>query len=129
MLFLFGRSWAAVTLVTVFPVAVGLISYYVLQFRGNPLLPWDISSFTTAMGVVSNYTFLPTIRIDFVLAMAIFQVVLGIKCSETLLRGSRFCACPSPPLSALCWRRPVSMCVQTTVSGLFPWTIPAATCP
>lgn len=90
LLFLFGRSWAAVTLVTVFPVAVGLISYYVLQFRGNPLLPWDISSFATAMGVVSNYTFLPTIRIDFVLAMAIFQVVLGIKCSETLLRGKPF---------------------------------------
>ncbi len=87
LLFLFGRSSAAVAIVTIFPVCVGFISYYVMQFRGNPLLPWDIGSFTTAMGVVSNYTFLPTIRGAFVFAIAIFQVVLGIKCSERVLGG------------------------------------------
>lgn len=87
LLFLSGSSGAAVALVTVFSVGVGFVSYYVAQFRGMPLLPWDISSFSTAMGVVSNYDFLPTIRLDFVFAIALFQVLLGLKCNERIFPG------------------------------------------
>ena len=87
LFFLLGSSAWAVAITTVFSVGLGIASYYVSQFRGMPLLPWDISSFSTAMGVVSNYDFIPTIRIDFVLAVGIFQVLLGIKCNERILKG------------------------------------------
>ena len=89
-LFLLGlcsSTAAAVTIETVFTVVVGLISYYVAQFRGNPLLPWDISSIGTAMGVVSNYEFIPFPRGLFVFAVAAALITLSIKCNERFLPG------------------------------------------
>ena len=87
LFFLLGSSAWAVALTTVFSVGLGIASYFVAQFRGMPLLPWDIASFSTAMGVVSNYDFLPTIRIVFVLSIGLFQILLGIKCNERILKG------------------------------------------
>ncbi len=87
LFFLLGSSAWAVALTTAFSVGLGIVSYYVTQFRGMPLLPWDISSFSTAMGVVSNYDFIPNIRIVFVLSIGLFQILLGIKCNERPLTG------------------------------------------
>lgn len=36
---------------------ISIINYYVLLFRGKPLLPWDIYAFSTAMNVASSYVF------------------------------------------------------------------------
>ncbi len=36
---------------------LGAANYFVLTFRGNPILPTDIASFTTAMNVAENYTY------------------------------------------------------------------------
>lgn len=36
---------------------LGVINYYKLQFRGEPLQPWDLFSAKTAMNVSSSYTF------------------------------------------------------------------------
>jgi len=79
---LFGHTAGAVAFITIFPVCVGYISYYTTLFRGVPLLPWDIASFKTAMGVVGNYTFVPTPRGMFVFALALFQVQLGFACNR-----------------------------------------------
>lgn len=35
----------------------GVVNYYVMKFKGNPLLPGDLLSYKTAMSVVGNYTF------------------------------------------------------------------------
>lgn len=36
---------------------LGAANYFVLTFRGNPILPTDMASFTTAMNVAENYTY------------------------------------------------------------------------
>lgn len=36
---------------------LGAANYFVLSFRGNPILPTDLASFTTAMNVAENYTY------------------------------------------------------------------------
>lgn len=36
---------------------LGAANYFVLTFRGNPILPTDIASMTTAMNVAENYTY------------------------------------------------------------------------
>jgi phosphoglycerol transferase MdoB-like AlkP superfamily enzyme len=36
---------------------LGAANYFVLTFRGNPILPTDIASLTTAMNVAENYTY------------------------------------------------------------------------
>lgn len=38
-------------------LAVGLMNYYVIQFRSSPILPWDMLSLKTALSVSDNYTF------------------------------------------------------------------------
>lgn len=35
----------------------GIANYYVMEFKGNPLLPSDLLAFKTAAAVVDNYTF------------------------------------------------------------------------
>ncbi len=36
---------------------LGAANYFVLTFRGNPILPTDLASLTTAMNVAENYTY------------------------------------------------------------------------
>lgn len=38
-------------------VGFGIATYYTTEFRGSPILPWDIQSFGTAMGVAGEYTY------------------------------------------------------------------------
>ena len=56
-LFLFaltGRVRAALMIQTVFCALYGLAGYYVLEFRGVPIQPWDILSLDTAASVAGN---------------------------------------------------------------------------
>ena len=36
---------------------IGLINYFVIQFRSNPVMPWDIFSIRTAASVADNYQY------------------------------------------------------------------------
>lgn len=59
-LFLFaltGRVRAALMLQTVFCAVYGLAGYFVLEFRGAPIQPWDILSLDTAASVADNYEY------------------------------------------------------------------------
>ncbi len=38
----------------------GIVNYFVIQFRGKPILPWDISAITTAAEVSGGYKFVFT---------------------------------------------------------------------
>lgn len=40
----------------------GIANAYVVQFRTNPIVPWDILSIKTAASVADNYDFTPTVR-------------------------------------------------------------------
>lgn len=55
--FLIGNMSGAFCLSTVLVAAVGMINYFTLQFRGSPVLPWDIRSIGTALSVSGNQDF------------------------------------------------------------------------
>ena len=48
---------AAVTVGTIFWYIVGLANYYVLSFKGAPIVPSDIMSASTGFSVAQNYTY------------------------------------------------------------------------
>lgn len=59
-LFLFaltGRVRTALMLQTIFCAVYGLAGYFVLEFRGAPIQPWDILSLDTAASVADNYEY------------------------------------------------------------------------
>lgn len=41
----------------VISLLIGLINYFVIQFRSNPVMPWDIFSIRTAASVANNYQY------------------------------------------------------------------------
>lgn len=41
----------------VIALLIGLINYFVIQFRSNPVMPWDIFSIRTAASVADNYQY------------------------------------------------------------------------
>lgn len=40
----------------------GIANAYVVSFRTNPIVPWDVLSWKTAASVAGNYNFLPSVR-------------------------------------------------------------------
>lgn len=59
-LFLFaltGRIRTALMIQTLFCAVYGLAGYFVLEFRGAPIQPWDILSLDTAASVADNYEY------------------------------------------------------------------------
>ncbi|MBQ4046047.1 MAG: sulfatase-like hydrolase/transferase [Lachnospiraceae bacterium] len=69
-----GHSVCAVILLTVFCGLVGAANFFVMRFRGNPILPWDLRSLRTAMVVADNYEF--SISERFVISITILAAAL-----------------------------------------------------
>lgn len=57
LLFCTGSAVWALRIETVFVMIVGIANYYVISFRGNPVVPWDILSLKTAAGVAGGYDY------------------------------------------------------------------------
>ena len=58
----------------------GIANSYVVRFRTNPIVPWDIFSWKTAASVADNYNFMPDTRIVvvtlvFLVAIALFHFI------------------------------------------------------
>lgn len=51
------RSRVSISLGSLLVMIVGLINYYVIQFRSVPVYPWDIFSIKTAASVSENYDY------------------------------------------------------------------------
>lgn len=47
----------AIRIEAVIALLIGLIDYFVVQFRSNPVMPWDIFSIKTAAVVADNYEY------------------------------------------------------------------------
>lgn len=76
-LLLFGifRSVRAALMVeTVFFMIVGLINYYVLNFRSAPIMPWDIFSIKTAASVADNFNY--ELESKTIIILVLFGVLL-----------------------------------------------------
>lgn len=52
-----GRSWCGVLFLALYSLIAGTVNYFVMNFRGNPLLPWDFKSIHTALSVSDNYNY------------------------------------------------------------------------
>ena len=61
-LFLTGRLKVALRIMCVMFIVLGLAEYYLVEFRGVTLLPWDIGSLGTAAEVASGYNYVPGVR-------------------------------------------------------------------
>ncbi len=80
-LFLFaltGRLRAALMIQTVFCAVYGLAGYFVLEFRGAPIQPWDIFSLDTAASVADNYEY--RLEKGTVLVLVGFALLLAAEC-------------------------------------------------
>ncbi len=62
---------------------IGIAEYYVLEFRGTPLVPYDLGSIRTAGAVAGNYTFdLPTK----IIASVIILIALTLLETKVIFR-------------------------------------------
>ena len=55
---------------------IGLINYFVVQFRSNPVMPWDIFSIRTAASVANNYQY--TLKPHAIVCVIIFVTVIAV---------------------------------------------------
>ena len=59
---------------------VGVINYFVMQFRSGPIVPWDLFSLRTAASVADNYTYDISWRFTLTAAGFIFILIVCWKC-------------------------------------------------
>lgn len=52
-----GRSWCGIVFPGLYSLIVGIANYFVVSFRNNPILPWDLKSIDTALSISDNYTY------------------------------------------------------------------------
>ncbi|MGI6254111.1 MAG: sulfatase-like hydrolase/transferase [Acutalibacter sp.] len=57
----------------------GIANYFVVQFRGQPILPWDIQGFGTALTVSGGYTYEPTPMMTIAAIAFLLAVALCVK--------------------------------------------------
>ncbi len=60
--FLSGSVKIALRMELIIAMIYGIANAYVVRFRTNPIVPWDIFSWKTAASVASNYDFTPDMR-------------------------------------------------------------------
>lgn len=78
--FIFGNKKLITIVYLVLAYLVGAANYFVLSFRGNPILPSDIASIGTAKNVASNYTY--TITTAFISNLIILLYICTIICKN-----------------------------------------------
>lgn len=86
LVMIFGRVGTAVIAGNTALAAIGIANYYVQQFRGNPILPWDLQSVGTAMSVADNYTFTVNYRMLIILLIFLLINVIAFKCPARIRR-------------------------------------------
>lgn len=73
-----GRSWCSIFFMTAYSLIVGIANYFVMNFRGNPILPWDIHSIRTALSVSDNYNYQMNYRFITSTALLLFVMICGL---------------------------------------------------
>ena len=65
-----GSAVIALRTETILGIALSIANYYVISFRGSPVVPWDLMSLGTAASVAGNYDYtLPPRQIALILLM------------------------------------------------------------
>lgn len=91
-------SFTALNLLFTFWAAA---EYYVVEFRGRPIMIWDVLAFRTAMTVADNYNYEPGLRlVAGSVFMLLWTLLLWFSAPPRLPRGRRWKAAVGSILSA-----------------------------
>ncbi len=77
--FIAGRTSISMGICVSLIAAIGVGNYFVVLFRSNPIVPWDIYSFETAMSVADNYVFSVDWALAEHIAMFILMLIVGVR--------------------------------------------------
>lgn len=81
--FLLGSVRRGFQVATLVPMLFGLTNYFVVTFRGSPIVPWDLLSLGTAVSVADNYTFTLSWKAAASVLMFIWMILIASKSSVT----------------------------------------------
>lgn len=73
------RVWVTALAGGLIFLVFGIANYFVVQFRGQPILPWDIQGFGTALTVSGGYTYEPTPLMTVMAMGYLLTVILCVK--------------------------------------------------
>lgn len=79
VLFIAGRTSISMAICVSAIAIIGVGNYFVVMFRSNPIVPWDIYSFETAMSVADNYVFSVDWALAEHIAMFILMLIVGVR--------------------------------------------------
>ena len=82
--FIAGRTSISMAICVSAIAAIGVGNYFVVMFRSNPIVPWDIYSFETAMSVADNYVFSVDWALAEHIAMFILMLIVGVRANIRL---------------------------------------------
>ncbi len=79
LFFLLGNIRRAVITGSILTAVIGIANHYTLEFRDNPILPWDLKSFSTALSVTDNFTYTVPAAMVFTLFLFLYLCILAEK--------------------------------------------------
>ncbi len=85
---LFRRVWLTVLVGGFGFLTFGIANYFVVEYRGQPILPWDIQSVGTAMSVAGGYKLIPTRQMAIVMLAFFCLVAIALKCGPQSRPGA-----------------------------------------
>ena len=77
--FIAGRTSISMAICVSAIAIIGVGNYFVVMFRSNPIVPWDIYSFETAMSVADYYVFSVDWALAEHIAMFILMLIVGVR--------------------------------------------------
>lgn len=94
LFFVTGRAKTALRLELLVTLIYGLANTYVVEFRTNPIVPWDLFSIRTAASVAANYDLMPDRRMVLISSLIILLMValkfVKLRMPALLLRKENF---------------------------------------
>lgn len=94
LFFVTGRAKLALRLELLVTMIYGLANTYVVEFRTNPIVPWDLFSIRTAASVATNYNLVPNRRMVLITSLIIFLMValklVKLRMPTLLLKKENF---------------------------------------
>ncbi len=76
---MFGSFRVGYTIASIIMCLIGIANYFVIQFRGSPIVPWDLFSIRTAASVAGGYTYSITWRFFMSFGGFILVIAAGLK--------------------------------------------------
>ncbi|MCR5795023.1 MAG: LTA synthase family protein [Solobacterium sp.] len=98
---------------TAISAVFGIVNMFVKEYKGSPLLPWDVLSIRTAGNVAASFEYTANSELVFSVTLFVLIAFLALIAQKRELKFRKWC-------------RAVSLCVFLAVSGVFYLTeVPA----